>query len=646
MAIERERRSWALVGVLFALYGLICAASFLPHVRLWGINHLAFYSLPIRLVALAAMGIVFVPAVARRVYAAAIRLPTAFVGRDWQTTLLVVAVSLMCALFFWYSRSSTNLLGDGQLIAQSLEAAHEGNTIVAIISPRAIWIVQPTAFGAMTLFFWATRVATGVFGVPPVDGIRLLNCLLGGLFVFVFLRTIRSENLPSHIRPWVFFLILFSGTMQLFFGYVEYYAPVMFLTLLYVIGSYRVLRGHGGISIPLVLFAIALFTHAEALLFAPSLVFVVAWRYTQNRHTHLTKMLMPSLIAVTVLAAIVAGKLPKLGDYYLPLLGTEASYGVLSPAHWADMANALLLHFPTLPLFVTMALMCIRTPRPVTEPLSGKVESRDAPRVRPWFSSTAEWHFAVLIVVPCVLLLFLFDPEIGMARDWDLFAVTVPGLMLLAFLSLGRLDTGGTGGPSRAIYTSPALVMTVILGAAWFGINASPNRTIQRFESVLTYETSYAGYAYETLAIHYEKLEQLPKAIRAMEKATEASPNPRLRVGLAKYHRQSGDLQRAIDILHTVLEKHPGYAKALYHLITSYEQTRQYDKIVEVAREGIKHNPQSSYLYLCLGAALLELGQTEEGIGVLRHCRTLNPPSEVAEEIDARLRQHERKLPE
>jgi len=615
------------IGLVVAAAAVSClvvgAASFLPAVRLWGLNHLAFYPLPVRILALTLVAAAFVPAVARALYASLLaavdRLPKSRRG-----TLVLVAGAVVASAVFFLLRSATNLLGDGQLIAQSFVAAHEGNKDVVMRSVPAIVKEEPIAPGATLFHYAAARVAARLFAGDPIVGMRVLLCLLGGVLVFVMLRLARDAPISPGLRAWMLVLGLSSCTFELFFGYIENYAALVFLLALYVISAFRVMHGQGSMGWCVAFFVLAAYTHIQGLLFGPSLALLVLWRLLRGRRRAMLST-APLVLAALTVAATVVGGWTIYGKHYLPLRTTEDAQGMFSLAHLVDVGNEMLMLMPTLPVLLALAWLGHGFGRALSD--ADKKRMRREADAGAWFMETIEWRFVGLIVLPCTLYLLVFNPEIGMARDWDLFSMVSVALVPLFLLVLNRYATLGAV-PTDAIarFAAPSLALSLVLGGAWFGINASPWRTAERFERILDYDESHASYAYENLAVFYHDMGGLQRAVALLERTTERYGNPRQFVRLALYYEEMGWDGRAINLLYRVLEGHPGFDKALFKLLALLEKNGRWQEVEIVARDGVKYHPREAVYHFYLGQSLLRAGRTEEGIASLRTCLALNPP--------------------
>jgi hypothetical protein len=620
--------TWPLTLAAFAVFALVAAAAFLPRAQLWGINHLAFYSLPVRLLALALIAAAFIPPVASRWYDALIGLSKTlrYGGNGVDVALMVIAVGSV--IMFSVLRTSTNLLGDGQLIAQSFEAAWEGNQDVIMRSPKAIIMEERVAPGATLAYYGAAKLVSKLFDKGPVWGLRFFNCLLGAFFVYIILGLLRKGPFSSEIRLWLLVLSLFSTTMLLFFGYVENYTPLVFAGFLYVLVGFMILHQRARLWLAVVLFLVAFYVHIQAVLFAPSLVYLILWKIVKRRRHIVELYAGPVLTAVTVVGAIAAGFTP-FGQYYLPLRGNDQSYGLFSPVHVADLVNEILILMPILPLIAVMA-WTNRT-RERSSSVRRSETNDKGTGATGWFAMTAEWHFAWLLLVPCFVYLFLFKPEIGMARDWDLFTMTSLGLVPLALLVLNRFFRSTRLQAGAASFSTPAIVLYVILGVAWIGINASPARSTARFERILEYDQTHASYAYENLSIFYYINGNLQRATEMMEKACNISHNPRQYVRLAMYYDEMGREDDALELMRRTVAKHPEYGKSRFFYVSLLEKRQLTDELLKAVRDGTKYQPKEAIYWFYFAEISIYKANVEEALAAYRKCLSLDPPKEARE---------------
>jgi len=624
------------VAAAAVAFAAVAAASFLPALRLWGINHLAFYPLPARILALALVAVTFVPVVARGFYGAIVRAVESLSASRGRGTILIVVAAAAAAVICFQLRSATNLLGDGQLIAQSFAAAHEGSKFVIMRSVPAILKEEHIAPGATLFFYGSMRAYTKLLGGDPVTGMRLFVCLLGGLLVYVLLRLARDTPAPSGLRAWLLGLGLSSCTAVMFFGYIENYAALVFLLALYMVCAFRVMHGRGSLVWCVILLAVAAYTHVQGALFAPSLALLVLWRLARGRRRRVVDVATPVLAALT-LVGLVAGAWTPYGEHYLPLLGKGDDPGMLSPSHLVDMANEIMMLMPALPVFLVMAWVGRGLHRALPE--ADQKRLRRETETGAWFMELIEWRFVGLVLLPCTLYLFVFRPEIGMARDWDLFTMVSVALLPLALLVLNRYVTLGTiPAVDVARFAAPSLALSLVLGVAWIGINASPWRSAERFERILRYDESHASYALENLAVFYHDRGRLDRSVTILERTTQRFGNPRQFVRLAVYYGEQGRNKEGIDLMYRVLETHPKFDKAQFALVELLGKSGRLEEMEKMAAQGVQDHPREAAFHFYLGQAQLISGRRDEAMATFRNCLALNPPPTVRAYIEKAMR--------
>jgi hypothetical protein len=618
---------------------VVMAASFFPAARLWGVNHLAFVPPALRLAAIALLAVAFLPAVARPIYAASLR---AFASvAAWPVghrRALVVALAVASIPVFWAGRSSTLLLGDGQLLVRSFEAAEEGHESVIMRSPGAIIREERIAPGTTLLYYAATQVSTDMLKKTPLPGMRMLNCLLGGVLVLMLGMIATGRFAGTETRLWLAALAAGSCSMVLFFGYIENYTLPTLLLAVYVVLAMRALHNRGPAWAAALPLAAAVYAHIQSVLFVPSFVYLLLWKYARARRALLVRSWMTAFSSLTVVGVALAGLLPSLRPFYVPFGFSNDAYAVFSPDHLADVANEIGMLLPILPVVAAMAWIGRRAERAAGTTVTGARAVKDPAA---WFTHPCEWQFAATILVPCALYLGLFHPAIGMARDWDLFTMSTTAIVPMVLLVLGRYVRATSATPATvARFAVPSLLLLVVTTGAWVAVNASLPRTVDRFERILTYDHTHASYAWENLAVLQHDRGELERAIATMQKAVEHSRNPRQIVRLAVYLDEAGRTPDAKTALADVLARRPDFTKARFRLIMILEREDAWGEILGVARGGVEHNPEEGIYHFFYGEALMRAGQTEAGLAVFRTCAAMDIPESIKKHVMATLAAH------
>jgi hypothetical protein len=629
------RRGWpfAAHSSLGLVLLLIAVASFLPEKRLWGVNHLSFYPVWIRIAAFALIALSFLPRAARAADSVFDWFARALKGRK-RILAAIVAAAAALVLFIVFD-SATELLGDGLYTSNNIERASKVDRDVFV---KVLKDPDPIYPGTEMLNLTVSRFALAKLGIPPLTAVRVLNALLGAVLVFVVVAGARPPKSAPQGTPTALAALFFlSGGVQIFFGYIEAYAPLTMFAGLYVWAAHRTLVRGASLLGPIVFAALAAWMHLLGLLLVPSLVFLVLWvsfgRNFSSRIFHASWILG----AATVVAPFLAVDVFQLQRFFLPLTGD--AYAVLSIPHLADVLNEALLLFPGVIVLGIAAVMIVcNTFGPALRAREGGVfgafarVNTERPLLPPWL------FFAAFLAIPSRLFLVFFKPELGVARDWDLFAVTGIGPLVFVTAILRSTDGGTPAGRAVKRLLPPVMVVSAVLTAAWIGINADPRRAAARFESILSYDTARAGYAYESLASLYKDSGDAAAEILALERAVEASPNPRYLFTLGLRYFHAGEREKAVAALDRCLRMRPNHDKARQAIVQMLYAMEKFDEMLRVCEEGIRLDAKQGYYPFFMGKAYARTGHAAEARAALEACRALDPPPEIVREIDEILR--------
>lgn len=620
-----ELKHWPIVLAGLATFGLVAAGTFSPDRRLWGVNHLAFYPVWVRFGALAVVAVSFIPSlqglISRGIVKAASALDLRPGRRGW---FAAFAGGLAVAAFIGL-HSSTLLLGDGRLVANSLGAAGGGGQAVGSDFGK-IMAGESFARGALLLHSFAERVAVSAFGATPLWGIRVAVAVLGGIMVSVLVWTALSSRASPLARAWLLAIGLGCGAIEIFFGYVENYGLLLVSCALYLLCGLALVskKSPAWIWPAILCLAVGIFAHLEALVLLPSALFLAALAGSARAGRPVPRGLGPVLLVVSAAGGPAVGYLTGLRDYLLPLAGA-GTYRIFSPAHLADLVNEVLLLVPAGVVILAAVL-------------STRVSKRAAPDTRDWPGGPDSTWFLVMALVPVLGLMCLLRPDLGMARDWDLFSIAAVPLVGVAFVLLWRTEVALRAASLGPVLV-PGLVITVVLTAAWIGVNSNADRSLARFEAILTYDSSRFDYAYAVLAAEYHDRGQVARAAETLERALALGGPPRLGVKLSSYYEDAGRKGDAIRLLRDNLKRDRLSERSRYHLIRLLMSEGAYAELQDLAREGTVLHPDKPFFHYAYGRALLAAGQTHAGLAELRTCLTLNPPEDVARQIRVTLQQ-------
>lgn len=611
-------------ALLFILFVLVGVCSFFPELRVWGLNHLAFYPVPVRAAVILLLAVVWITPAGRMVYRS-FRSGVFRLAR--MGMLLHLVLSLLSVVIFYSARSSTDLFGDGLLVSRSVTTMADRGDLKFTEGATRLIEHERIAPGAMILYLGAATAASEYLDMEPITGIRLLSCLLGGLWVLIVLRILHKFREMPNRSVWIALFLLFGACIEFFFGYIEYYPPLMVVLLLYGVTALRALHGERGIAMPVLWWTLATYIHIQAILFLPSLLFVLAWRFMDSRRSEVERRLPILLMFTTIIATGLAWSFTPLGHFFLAWSSTGDMYGILSAAHLVDMANELVLLMPLAPLLIYMAWLGRSFPGP------SESDAATVAGTTNWLSTRRERKFAGLLLFPSMIYLLLFRPDLGIARDWDLFAMLGPGLVLWALLVLHRFERMVTSEFSNAPWKGPAIIVSLVLTFAWVGVHASTPRSIERFEAIMTYDPWHAAYEYGNLARVYHREGNLQHAIALMEKSVASDGRPWHHTRLSKYYREDGRVDRSIELLEEAVTRWPEDIGVRLQRITYLAQTDRLEEMFSVAQEGTIQVPDDHIFWYYLGEVAVLLQRNEDARRAYEIALELAPPPAVEKRI-------------
>jgi len=620
----------ALAVSLFLVFLVVAAASWMPARRLWGLNHLAYYSLEVRLAALLIMAASFIPAVSRRVYFLVTWITRMLTRRSAESVFIAFLASVAVLVLLAGFRMKTHVMDEGACLTSLVTADSTSSDGPRRKTAGEIMSRERKAPGTMLLYLGASKAGATLFHATPAGGVVALNILLGAILFFLLLRFVRLLELGPPLAAIVLFITIFSGTSVLFLGYVSKYVPFLFFGSLYVFSSLRWLRGKGTIVGPSVFIALSMLMHLYGLILLPSFLFLILRQAALEEHGVGSRKGALAMMLLTLAAAAVGSRLQLIAGYYRPFVGNEETWGIFSAGHLVDVLNIFMLMLPAVALLVSSPALEAKA-APAGEPGSG---------AKGW-----EYDFGLTLFFAWLVFLVVFDPPFSYARNWDRFALASLGVLpftalgierLLAFARTGAKEGAakGAGTHAYASFVAPAIVMSLVMTLGWAGINRSEERSLARFENVLKFEKKGSAEGHKQLAYYLAGKGSFVKAIAEGEMSLRLERDRQLCRDVSLFYLSSGDTLSAIDGLRKCLDESPDFPLARHELITLLDVTRQYKEMIAVCKEGIKLEPKEPQYYYFLGKAYLYNEDVRAGVRYLFMCRDLNPPKEIMDRID------------
>ena len=426
-------RLWGLT-----LLTLHLAASKLPEKTSWSLWPYAFIPPWLGWALALLAGALIIPTVSQAVIKG-LRLTFNVKRSTFNRQSLFALAALLAGLLFWLARLRHLRWGDSYMLAQALSTPDlELRVIYNWQAPFTVFLHQRLwQFVADPLLGWSVE---NVYATTSI--------ICGVIFVYVlltFTAQLGRNPLESVVLAG---LILTTGSMQLFFGYVENYTLVSLGLLITLFLAWRALRGEIQPVWPVLALSLTNAFHPSTVFLWPGMLFSswLCWRrgWVSLASALGQTILPPLLIGGSVLilmeggghglAALFGQDRPGGGDgvWFVPLFETDPEwqkyqpYTMFSVAHVLDWANEHLLISPFgLPVLLTTLLTIYRFRLTIFEQPADKDYAK----------------FLGLTAAAYLLLTWLWNPDYGGRKDWDLFAPSAFVYTLLAGYLFVRVVT-------------------------------------------------------------------------------------------------------------------------------------------------------------------------------------------------------------
>jgi hypothetical protein len=372
-------------------------------------------------------------------------------------------IALLSGIFFWLARLQHLRWGDSYLLSVALSYPDLDLRVVYN------WQAPLTVFLHQRLWQF---VVNPWLGWPVKSVYAVISVICGILFVYVLLNfAVRLGRTRAEIVV-IAGMVLTTGSMQLFFGYVENYTVVALLLLATLFLGWRTAYGELSLAWPVVGLSVTNAFHPSTVFLWPGMLLLgyLSWRHQRVSLLSgvLQTVLPPIIVAGLVLALMEGGghgvaaflgkDRPGGGDgiWFVPLFQTTTEwqrYTMFSAEHFLDWAN---IHLLISPFGLPVLLMSLLTIYRFRLSLFQDQADRD-------FSL-----FLGLTAFMYVLLTWVWNPDYGGQKDWDLFAPSAFVYTLLAGYVMGRIFAD-----RPALRTNGLLIIVVSLlhTSAWIFAN-------------------------------------------------------------------------------------------------------------------------------------------------------------------------------
>jgi len=577
------------VGLVFFFF----MAGLFPLELMWGFNHLQYFSGTFIVILVFLSFLILLPDIANKLYSLGQNVARQF--NQLPMPIRIAVLAFLAGLLFYLLRVHVHSLGDGYQRVYQVEKGYLHNP------------PEPLDFFLHTILY---------MGLNPIAGIGAetiytsLSIVLGIIFVLAIYRFRFPGSVDKSAAALSKMLVLGFGGFQIFFGYVESYSLLYPATLLFILYAYRFLSDKSGIICTTIIFGLAISSHQSGLILLPAFIYLLYFNYKNVDPVGKMERLKPiifGLVPILILAGLYLYqriKYPQyqtgLSEMLLPLYSAD-SYSVFSIEHIIDMANEILLIAP---------IIVIISPLFVIYGLSKKIEKHYK-------------YFFILLLVPAFLFIFIFDPKLGMARDWDLFStpMAIVGLVVVLIAIIGRyFDT--TSKYSRIIL----LYGTLVFVSVWIIMNSSESRQLTRAEKLLSISDKNRSYSIELLAHYYwQIIDDKEKALELLYQIEEDVRSARICKKITQLEYKLKNYRKAIKSAAMGLKKDDSMVDLYILCGASYQKLKEPVRALELLHQARRLEPTRYNTYSYLGNTYILMDSLEQALMAHKMSIKLNP---------------------
>ncbi len=562
----------------YVMLTIYLVASFFPEHRIWGVSVWGYVpqSITFAIIGVAAL----MPSAIRYLLR---RLPSdqPDTGSNRFYFIITVTITAALAAAFIILRGRTHFLGDGFTVLGQM------GTPDPLIKFREI--------GESIIHLWLRNILPGDGQAVSLLSFQVVS--IGAGIIFLLVTALMSAKLFGRLFDRLLFWLILAtgGYMLLFFGYVEYYSMFVATTGIYVLAGLLAIRNTRAKWIPLTLAVIVVTFHIMGVFLLPSVLFLLFYtgEFDRNLKRRGRKLrLLGTIIAGALLASVFAYQYATNLFFRFAFLSitesvvTVEGYTMFSAAHLLDFANLLIMLVPSLGLAIFIA-----------------------PRL-PWrkLLQAPEYRFLAIAVSSVLTAVLIFEPKLGMPRDWDLFSFA--GMVVAISWTYVSIQNRSTIGLQRLI---PALA--VILGLVTLAprvvTQMVPEKGVALFKHYRDLDKTKNRNGQAILVNYFRDIQDVENNRAEEQWRRAAYPEVSINDRAVKMV-ETGRGAEALPLARRMLKADPIFWNAWTCLGACYIATAQYDSAVWALETSLGLNPFEPKIRGHLGLAYFYNGQIDK----------------------------------
>ncbi|MBS4029171.1 MAG: tetratricopeptide repeat protein [Ignavibacteriales bacterium] len=557
---------------------LVGINAFIPEDWNWGVNPLAFFPFPFKIIWLIHSVVFIFPRWRDNAFLWAKNFVSSFQNRLGKKSSIIVLLALLVVCWFVPVRSY--FLGDGagylRVYGNSIQEKQNDKSEEdpfslskkyyhadeAYHEPLSVILNWILVFG---LEVYKSSDIPLVFRIVGLIALVVFFGLLSFFFRYFFPKT--EDEADIHFTKFLISGLLLCGAGSLFFfGYVENYTLFSCAMVAYLLCCWLALEDQLYFVVPGIAFALLLLLNMGSLIMIPS--FFVFWILVFLKRK--TEALITGVISIVLLlVGLVALDVSPMnfflkttsdaeGKHFLSLFSVPSrlfSYPLFSFAHCIDVLNALLLNVP---FTFAIAIVFIVS-----------------------FRKNIEWNNSVFIFLVSAIgcgLFFLgtINFELGMARDWDVIYVFLLPVSLFSLFLLREIWKGR----EKLLFSLVGISLLQLI--VWVGLNHSEEKSLQRF---LKLDDPFLAGVRVRQNFYYE---------------------------LERYYFQKKDYENQVRYLQLYMKTTPNTETAWRKVAEAYRKLGKKEEVIQSLEKVLEWNTTDPRIFLVMGVMYRELERFDE----------------------------------
>lgn len=550
--------------------------SFIPDGRVWGLNWWGYYPSWVAMI-LFAVGLsvgAFVWLVAKRDYLIGREEVGSESTRSWW--LFSAGAVLTGVVSFILLRGETHFFGDGY------------GMLVMLGGDMASYYQMPEYGESLAHLLVRDAIGTG-----GEDGALLTYQVISVFSGIVFLVSVVSmskwlfENMTARV---LFVLGLATGGyMLLFFGYVENYSLFVSSEVIYCLLGMLIASEKLPKWLILPSLVLSMFLHVMGVVLIPSAIYILFQNSKiGTRFVHLGVrgkwMFFAAFVAIAAYIFYYFYSTYYFFHFaFVPIVSgqfTVEGYTMFSINHIVDYLNLIIVLFPG--LIVTLVTLIVLRPKRLYK--------------------HSKIVFLLILAISTLAAAFIFDPKLGMPRDWDLFAfVGVPLVTLAMYLLIAD--------SVRTKFSVAVAILVISLNLLCLVprviSQVSPDISLAHVHNYINLDKTKSRSEFIFLKYYYLSNGDTARSKETPELLYQKYPEIEM-LHTAEALKESGKYKEAITIYYQILDRDPFHFDSYNNMATCYLNLQQYDSAfsqLQIARGMSPHNADvwgnlgSVYLY-------------------------------------------------